>query len=264
MKKKIHSYLSLLAGILAYFCSMPVFPVETQAMPDSWISDLNHRFDSFVLEKKTLDEAVLKLIGLGCSISYESMAGIQDGQNKSVTLSKSNVSLNDILSELCKAFNYSYEVNGKVINLFPTVSTSLGEQYPLNKKIAHFSVGNKKVNDIFRELRKMTHVHIYMFLGRDSDEVTIDLKNCSIRQILNEIINQSKRFHTWNAGISLGDSGSGKGMLAARIVFDAVVGNDGISKETKFSGTEDKLSDKDVQEMKNADWSKSQPHSTWD
>jgi hypothetical protein len=135
-----------------------------------------------------LDRLRELLVSKGAIVCLEKLGGCPDVPRQA---SKSST-VKEILDYISHTAGYRYEARGNVINLFPSRAAELGEQYPLNRRIANLALRDTSVAEAVEQLSLATgeELGILQMTGtvERAPRISLSFDNITVREALNRIL----------------------------------------------------------------------------
>lgn len=152
-------------------------------------------------------ETIMKLTSLlneqGIPVCLETISRGTNGNDVAIKVSNTKATAKEILDEACRNHGFKYEEHDGMVNLFPADATTLGEKYPLNRRVAHLKIGGCMVHDAIDKLAEAAvgGVKLLHFTIRKIDNTRrrispLELNNVSVREAVNKIV-KSAKLRTW-------------------------------------------------------------------
>jgi hypothetical protein len=140
------------------------------------------------IQVKELDRLRELLVSKGAKVCLEKLGDGVDVPPQSAKRS----TVKEILDYICETGKYRYEVRGTIVNLYPSRALELGEQYPLNRRVASLALHDTSVEDAVEKLSLATgeELGILQLTGtvERAPKISLTIENMTVREALNRIL----------------------------------------------------------------------------
>lgn len=160
---------------------------------------LDAQISSMDLKSASIQDFVRVLGTKGIRVCYESTTT----DPHDIEIHVRDMTLKNVLDKLCKPDAYKYWNHAGTVTLAPVGLVTLGEKYPLNRRVERFSVVNKTAYEAFLLLQKAAGNEIGLFTAKEklpTNRASLNLQNVTAREILSQIVT-TWQLKSWNSSL---------------------------------------------------------------
>lgn len=199
------------------FALKSTFSSEIDKIPID-IKDLQGKAVSFI-------DAISMLRNSGCFLDVELSTQFNPNE-KMLSFSSQDTSLVGVLKAITTPNNLIYEIGkDNVVTIYDTPARQSGAKlpYPLDCKIASLELKDVDVVEAIQAI-SLKNIHIFSthFGKYPQKKFSISLKNCSVREALNQIA-KAAGVNGWHVYPMLIKNGPNKGEIAVSVSFQTMV-----------------------------------------